>query len=309
MTTPPQQPPIRRRLGRGLAALIGDDPSTEEFSPASTAAAAGSAQRGLRQVPIEHLRANPNNPRKSFKDEELDELGRSIREKGLLQPVLVRPRGDGVSFEIVAGERRWRAAQRAGVHELPVIVRELSDEETLEIAIIENVQRADLNPLEEARAYQQLMNQFGHTQLKLSEVVGKSRSHIANTLRLLSLPSIVQDLIEGGDLSAGHARALIQSDDAAALAKTIIELDLSVREAEEMARGTTLRAKEKQRHEPSPPPQPKSSDLKALEKMLTEATGLKVEISDRGRAGGHITIHYKSLDQLDDICRRLAPNS
>ena len=216
----------KRRLGRGLAALIGDD-VIEAASPEES--------RGLRHLPIELLHSNPNNPRKQFKEEELEDLSKSIREKGLLQPIVVRPRADG-EYEIVAGERRWRASQRAGLHELPVLIRELSDGETLEIALIENIQRSDLNPLEEARAYGQLLEQFSYTQQQLADSVGKSRSHIANTLRLLTLPESVRSYIEDGKLTAGHARTLVATDSPADLANKIISLGLSVREAETLTR-------------------------------------------------------------------------
>jgi ParB family chromosome partitioning protein len=209
----------KRRLGRGLAALIGDD-VIEAASPEES--------RGLRHLPIELLHSNPNNPRKQFQEEELEDLSKSIREKGLLQPIVVRQRADG-EYEIVAGERRWRASQRAGLHELPVLIRDLSDGETLEIALIENIQRSDLNPLEEARAYGQLLEQFSYTQQQLADSVGKSRSHIANTLRLLTLPESVRSYIEDGKLTAGHARTLVATDSPADLANKIISLGLSVK--------------------------------------------------------------------------------
>ena len=216
----------KKRLGRGLAALIGDDASEDALIEDT---------RSLRHMPIELLHASPNNPRKYFSDSELDDLARSIREKGLLQPLVVRLRSDG-EYEIVAGERRWRAAQKAGVHAIPVLIRELSDGEALEIALIENIQRSDLNPLEEARAYNLLLEQFNYTQQQLAESVGKSRSHIANTLRLLNLPDSVRKQIEAGQLTAGHARTLVATDSPAELAEQIIQLGLSVREAETLTR-------------------------------------------------------------------------
>jgi ParB family chromosome partitioning protein len=286
MTTQPQ----KRRLGRGLAALIGDD-TTEE--------AVLEDARTLRHVPIEFLHANPNNPRKHFADSDLDDLTRSIRDKGLLQPLVVRQRGNG-EFEIVAGERRWRAAQRAGVHEVPVLIRDLSDGEALEIALIENIQRADLNALEEARAYEQLMDQFSYTQQQLADSVGKSRSHVANTIRLLSLPESVRRHIEDGALTAGHARALVATESPQALAEKIIQLGMTVREAEGLSRSA---AEAKGR--PAFVKAQKDTDTLALERQLSEVLGLKVEIANKGRAGGALTVRYKTLEQLDDVCNRL----
>jgi ParB family transcriptional regulator, chromosome partitioning protein len=278
----------KRRLGRGLAALIGDDvveaASPEEF-------------RGLRHLPIELLHSNPNNPRKQFREEDLEDLSRSIREKGLLQPIVVRQRSDG-EYEIVAGERRWRASQRAGLHELPVLIRELSDGETLEIALIENIQRADLNPLEEARAYGQLLEQFSYTQQQLADSVGKSRSHIANTLRLLTLPESVRAYIEDGKLTAGHARTLVATDSPADLANKIISLGLSVREAETLTRSNPTTSTRKAKSD-------KNADTRALEKQISETIGLRVEIKAQGREGGTLLIKYKTLDQLDGVTHRL----
>ena len=278
----------KRRLGRGLAALIGDDvieaASPEEF-------------RGLRHLPIELLHSNPNNPRKQFGEEELEDLSKSIREKGLLQPIVVRQRPDG-EYEIVAGERRWRASQRAGLHELPVLIRELSDGETLEIALIENIQRSDLNPLEEARAYGQLLEQFSYTQQQLADSVGKSRSHIANTLRLLTLPDSVRAYIEEGKLTAGHARTLVATDSPADLANKIISLGLSVREAETLTRSNSATSSRKAKAE-------KNADIRALEKQISETIGLRVEIKTQGRESGTLLIKYKTLDQLDGVTHRL----
>ena len=283
----------KKRLGRGLAALIGDD-TTEE--------AVIQDIRTLRHMPIELMHASPNNPRKHFGESDLDDLAKSIREKGLLQPIVVRPRPDG-EYEIVAGERRWRASQRAGIHEVPVLIRELSDGEALEIALIENIQRSDLNPLEEARAYSLLLEQFNYTQQQLAESVGKSRSHIANTLRLLNLPDSVRSQIETGKLTAGHARTLVATDSPAELADQIIKLGLSVRETESLVRESGNPAQNK-RSKPE-----KDADTKTLERELTTATGLKVEIAHKGPAGGTVTISYKSLEQLEDISRRLQSTS
>ena len=282
-------PAQKNRLGRGLAALIGDDTSEE---------AVVQDVRTLRHMPIELLHASPNNPRKYFPDGDLDELARSIKEKGLLQPIVVRPR-DGGEYEIVAGERRWRASQRAGVHDIPVLIRELSDGEALEIALIENIQRSDLNPLEEARAYGLLLEQFSYTQQQLAESVGKSRSHISNTLRLLTLPDSVRQQIETGQLTAGHARALVATDSPAKLAEQIINFGLSVRETENLARQSSpVKTAKNNRADKDP-------DTKALERTVSEAVGLKVEISHTGTDGGLLKITYKTLEQLEDICRRL----
>ena len=278
----------KKRLGRGLAALIGDEVSEESIVQ---------DVRSLRHLPIELLHASPNNPRKQFDDSDLDDLARSIRDKGLLQPIVVRPKAQG-EYEIVAGERRWRAAQRAGVHDVPVLIRELSDGEALEIALIENVQRSDLNPLEEARAYSLLVERYTYTQQQLADSIGKSRSHIANTLRLLTLPEAVRAQIEDGQLTAGHARALVATDSPAELADQIIKLGLSVREAEGLARESASPRKAKT-------PREKDADTKALEKTLSEALGLKVDIKHGTTGAGHLTISYKSLEQLEDICRRL----
>ena len=278
----------KKRLGRGLAALIGDDTSEE---------AVVQDIRTLRHMPIELMRASPNNPRKHFFDADLDDLANSIREKGLLQPILVRSIPGG-HYEIVAGERRWRAAQRAGVHDVPVLIRDLSDGEALEIALIENIQRTDLNPLEEARAYGQLLEQFNYTQQQLAESIGKSRSHIANTLRLLNLPEAVRSQIEQGNLTAGHARTLVATDSPAELAEQIIKLGLSVREAEDLARNSGPARKPKSRRD-------KDADTKDLEKAVSESIGLKVEIAHKGATGGSMIISYKTLEQLEDICQRL----
>lgn len=278
----------KKRLGRGLAALIGEDTSEESLVQ---------DVRSLRHMPIDLLRASPNNPRKSFAEADLEDLANSIREKGLLQPIVVRPVANG-EYEIVAGERRWRAAQRAGVHDVPVLVRDLSDGEALEIALIENIQRSDLNPLEEARAYSLLLEQFSYTQQQLADSLGKSRSHIANTLRLLNLPEAVRSQIEEGKLTAGHARALVATGSPAELAAQIIKLGLSVREAENLAREAAAPRKTKPKPE-------KDADTRALEKLVSEAIGLKLEITHKGDGSGTMLITYKTLDQLEDVCRRL----
>ena len=279
----------KRRLGRGLAALIGDDTSEESVVQDI---------RSLRHVPVELLHPNPNNPRKHFAEEDLKTLAKSLKDKGLLQPLVVRPRGDG-SFEIVAGERRWRASQIAGLHDLPVLVRELDDKETLEIALIENIQRSDLNALEEARAFRQLLDQYAYTQQQLADAIGKSRSHIANTMRLLNLPEATQRQIEEGSLTAGHARALIATETPEELADKIIKLNLTVRQAEDLAR-TKTPVGTKGKAAPY-----KDADTRALEKQLTENLGLSVAIKHKDKLGGQVLISYKTLDQLDDLIKKL----
>mgnify|MGYP001038006824 CR=1 FL=1 len=283
----------RKRLGRGLAALIGEMDQVPE-----TAAAPNAADR---QVPIEFLTRNPRNPRRSFADAELEDLSQSIREHGLVQPILVRTApGEGRRYEIIAGERRWRAAQRAGLASVPVIIRDVDDRVALELAIIENVQRADLNPVEEALGYQQLIDQYGYTQNNLGNVIGKSRSHVANTLRLLKLPARVHDMIAQGTLSAGHARSLVTASDPVAVAEKIVREGLSVRQAEALAQAgseVTRTTKEKGGRE-------KDADTRALESMLSDALGMRVEINHRDKSG-ELRIRYTALDQLDALCRRL----
>lgn len=281
-----------KRLGRGLAALIGDDYSEEGVVEDI---------KSMRHLPIELLRRNPHNPRKTFGEAELDELAKSIKEKGLLQPIMVRPlHGESSSYEIVAGERRWRASQRAGIHDVPVLIRELSDSEALEFALIENVQRSDLNALEEALGYRQLMDQFSYTQEKMAESLGKSRSHIANTLRLLKLPESVQEHVRQGKLSAGHARALVAADDPDGLAQKIIDFDLNVRETEKIARPETTKSAPKPASAPA-----KSANVVGLENDLQAILGLNVEIDAKGESGS-LRIDYTSLEQLDDLCARLS---
>ncbi|HMM15830.1 MAG TPA: ParB/RepB/Spo0J family partition protein [Parvibaculum sp.] len=287
------------RLGRGLAALIGDDAAF------ALGDAGAPAPRGVREVPIEFLRANPFQPRHVFREEELVDLANSIREKGILQPIVVRPvQGASDAYEIVAGERRWRAAQKAQLHQVPVIVKELTDAESLEIAIIENVQRADLNAIEEGLGYDRLMQQFQYTQEQLSKLIGKSRSHVANTLRLLGLPQAVRNLVEDGKLSAGHARTLIGVPNAEELAREIVAKGLSVRDAETLTRKATTGSEAPRRSASAS--SEKDADTLALERNISDQLGLKVEISFAGEKGGDVRIHYKSLEQLDEICRRLA---
>jgi len=283
------------RLGRGLAALIGDMATIEGVRTTDNV-------NVIRRVPVEQLGANRANPRRDFDADQLEELTSSIREKGIMQPLLVRPNPDEPGrFEIIAGERRWRAAQRAGLADVPVIVRDVDDKESLELAIIENVQRADLNPLEEAMGYGQLMEQFDYTQQDLAQVIGKSRSHVANTLRLLKLPRDVRDMLARGELTAGHARALITADDPLALARRITAGGLSVRAAEALGQ----RDAAPRRRSPGPAAEDeRDADTLALEKRLSDALGLGVTVN-HGEAGGRLEIRYATLEQLDDICLRL----
>ena len=283
----------RRRLGRGLAALIGD--ASSEFEVVERV-------RGIRKVPIDLIKANPKNPRRLFKEEDLEELAGSIRQHGMIQPVVVRPAPAGGSgYELIAGERRWRAAQKAGQHEIPVIIQDVTDREAMEIAIIENVQRQDLNPLEEAMGYDQLIQEFEYTQNDLASVIGKSRSHVANTLRLLKLPEPVKEYLNEGALTAGHARALIAAPDPAALAKRIVEEGMTVRSAETLAQATISEP-----HGRAKAAKPdKDADTRALEKRLSDALGLSVEIRHKPNGSGEMRLGYANLDQLDDIIRRL----
>jgi ParB family chromosome partitioning protein len=277
-----------RGLGRGLSALLGDgDVAARE--PAEP----GSRSRNL---PVAFLKPNPFQPRRIFDAEELKGLTASIAEKGVLQPILVRPTGTPDSYEIIAGERRWRAAQAAKLHEVPVIVRSFSDAQSLEIAIIENVQRADLNAIEEAAAYNELMGKFQYTQEQVADVVGKSRSHVANMLRLLKLPDSVKGLISEGKLTAGHARTLIGVPDAEARAREIVAGALNVRQAEKKAKSPSAPAKK---------PAAKDADTKALELSLSNSLGMNVQIEHQGKSGGSVKILYKNLEQLDEIIRRL----
>ncbi len=279
----------RRGLGRGLSALLGE----------SEASVQPGAAGGAREVPIELIVANPDQPRLYFAEAELEELARSVRQRGVLQPILLRPApGRAGEYQIVAGERRWRAAQRAGLTAVPAVVREIGDQETLELALIENLQRENLNAMEEAAAYSSLLNLSGGSQEDLAQAVGKSRSHVANTLRLMQLPEEIQTLVRQGRLSAGHARTLIGAADPQALAKEILDGELSVRDAEALARKAATSAR-------SPKAAPrKSNDTAALERDLSEHLGLAVQIQDKdGR--GELRIHYADLEQLDDLCRRL----
>jgi len=282
----------RSRLGRGLAALIGDV-GTESSAE---------RPRGQRRVATTSLRPNARNPRRNFSEEELDELTASLRERGMIQPIVARPvRGAPDAFEIIAGERRWRAAQRAGLHEVPVVIIEATDEESLQLAIIENVQRSDLNPLEEAEGYRALMEDYSHTQDDIAKMVGKSRSHVANTLRLLKLPPSIRGYIVKGKLDAGHARMLIGQPNAEKLAEEIVARGLNVRQVEEIARQESGR---NGKPHPRRRSAEKNADTLALEKRLSDALGLVVNIDARGESGV-VSIRYRNLDQLDDLAQRL----
>lgn len=286
--------PVQKgRLGRGLASLIGEVPATEPRLP---------AHGEQRLVSIDQLHPSVHNPRKHFDETELSELANSIKTRGLVQPILARPDPERGGYEIVAGERRWRAAQRAALHQVPVIVRDLTDQQVAEAAIIENVQRSDLNALEEAGGYSELMERYGYTQEQLSDVIGKSRSHLANTLRLLKLPNGVQSLVREGKLTAGHARALIGRDDAETLAKRIVADDMSVRAVEQMVQeiekpgAKAAKARE---------PMTKDPDTRAFEKDISDNLGLKVEIKKGSGESGVLTIAYGNFEQLDYIRQRL----
>lgn len=288
-----------RGLGRGLSALMAD----VNPEPVSTEKQAHRSTEVL--VPIEKVIANPDQPRRQFLQEDLDDLTASIREKGVLQPLIVRPRPGG-QYEIVAGERRWRAAQGAQLHEVPVIIRDYSDVEMMEVAIIENIQRSDLNAMEEAQSYKQLMDKFGHTQEKMAEALGKSRSHIANLVRLLHLPDDVQTLVQERKLSAGHARALITSDNASDLAKKIVKGGLSVRATEALVKKDAAGLQTAQARSAKKPAE-KDADTRALEGDLSAALRMKVSIDHRaGGESGTVTISYSTLDELDDLCGRLS---
>ena len=283
----------RKRLGRGLAALIGE--MDRPAQPERQAMAADG------KVPIEFLSPNPRNPRRQFGDADLTDLAQSIREHGVVQPVVARPSPtEAGRYEIIAGERRWRAAQRAGLTEIPIILRDVSDRTALELAIIENVQRTDLNAVEEALGYQNLMDEHGYTQADLGQVIGKSRSHVANTLRLLRLPEVIRDMLVDGTLSAGHARTLVTAEDPAGLAKRIVEGGLSVRQAETLAH---MPAGATGARQPTKPAE-KDADTLALEKLLSDAIGMSVSIAHKG-GGGEVRVVYRTLEQLDDLCRRL----
>lgn len=288
----------KRGLGRGLSALMAD---LDLDGPVEA-----KPIRERLMVPIEQITANPDQPRRHFEPAALQELADSLRQRGVLQPLIVRKHPKDASlYQIVAGERRWRAAQMAQLHELPVIIRDLSDTEVLEVAIIENIQRADLNPIEEAASFRQLMDRFGHTQEKLAEALNKSRSHIANLLRLLTLPDQIQDYVKEGKLTAGHARALITADNPAALARRVIDSGLSVRETEDLVRRRTEATKDSQKNRAARDGD-KDADTRALEADLSAQLKMQVTIDHGKNGGGTISIAYKDLEQLDRLCQALA---
>ncbi len=293
----------KNRLGRGLAALIG-----EVEKPVDVDQATNEIKADL-MVPVEHVRANPNNPRRIFLDAELQDLTNSILEHGIVQPILVRTiKGEdfaGAKYEIIAGERRWRSAQKAGLHNVPVLVREVEDRQALEIAIVENVQRADLNSVEEAMGYQQLINEYDYSQNDLAQVIGKSRSHVANTLRLLKLPEGVMNMVSSGELSAGHARTLVTSPDPVSLANRIVKEGLSVRQAERLVQAPVVSPSKSETADSENIGDQKDTDIVALENRLSDVLGLKVNVAFKKNGSGDLRIYYKNLEQLDDVCRRL----
>ncbi|MBP2300396.1 ParB/RepB/Spo0J family partition protein [Azospirillum picis] len=286
----------RSSLGRGLSALFGE--ATEDYSALDKV-------RQSKQVPIEFVHPGTYQPRRKFDEEAIRGLVDSIRDKGILQPLLVRRDPDDAnSYELIAGERRWRAAQIAGLHEVPVVIRDLSDREALEIALIENIQRQDLTPLEEAEGYRRLMEEFEHTQEDLARAIGKSRSHVANMMRLLALPDPVKSMVQDGALTAGHARALLTAPDPAAAAREVVSRGLNVRQTEDLMRGDQPKAKKSGSGKSGGGPAVKDVDLINLEEEISARIGLKVAINPQGQRGT-ITIHYQTLDQLDDVLHRL----
>ncbi|MCC6480433.1 ParB/RepB/Spo0J family partition protein [Sphingorhabdus sp.] len=302
--------PLRKKmgLGRGLDALLGEvslDRTASRVAGGREAAiaAAPPLADGVSNIATADIHPNPSQPRRHFSEESLQELAASLKRHGLIQPILVRPHGSG--YQIVAGERRWRAAQRAQLHQVKAIVRELSDEETLEIALIENIQRQDLNPIEEAEAYRKLCEDFGHSQSELAAIVEKSRSHVANMMRLLDLPALVRELVVEGKLSMGHARALLGTDDSTRLAALVVKQGLSVRQTEALVRRSRVeqgKAPKPRVHEGSA----SDADIRAVEQHLGDLLGLKVRIVHKGPGGaGAVTFEYRSLDQLDMLCQRL----
>jgi ParB family chromosome partitioning protein len=296
--TSPAARKARPGLGRGLSALLGDNLPE---APVSGDPGAGTPS-GVRQLPVSAMAPHPGQPRRYFDEDALDDLAQSIKARGLIQPIVVRPHGH--SYQIVAGERRWRAAQRARLHEVPVIVRELSDADTMEIALVENIQRQDLNAIEEAEAYARLIQEFGHTQEALARLVHKSRSHISNLMRLLDLPEPVRQMVVVGDIEMGHARALIGAPDPVKLARQVSDKGLSVRETEKLAREAKP-ASARRKDGAGQGGATRDADLAALETQLGDVLGLKVQIA-HGAKGGTLTVSYGTLDQLDMVCQRLS---
>ena len=286
----------RGGLGRGLGALLGDVAQDERAAAETTP----SSRAGVRMIPVSAIAPHPDQPRRHFDEAALDELAASIAERGIIQPIVVRPHGH--DYQIVAGERRWRAAQRARLHEVPVVVRDYTDSETLQIALVENIQRQDLNAIEEAQAYQRLQDEFGHTQDVLSRVVHKSRSHVANLLRLLDLPADVQSRVVDGTLTMGHARAILGAGDQLTVAEEVIARGLSVRQTEQLARNAKRKTS---RTASAAPPAAGNADIAALETQLGDLLGLKVRIAFQPSGTGSITLDYSTLEQLDMVCQRL----
>jgi ParB family chromosome partitioning protein len=286
----------RRRLGRGLATLLGD--AASDVTPARA--------RGPRRAPIEFLKPNPRNPRTQFREADLADLTASIREKGIIQPIVVRTvAGVENVYEIIAGERRWRAAQAAGLIDVPVVIQEADDKEALELAIIENVQRADLNAIEEAKGYERLAAEFGYSQSEIAKIIGKSRAHVANTLRLLNLPEATRKLLSDGAISAGHGRALLAVDHPDAVARRIVEEGLTVRDIESLGKAPRAPETKSAKSPAAKPAAEKDADTRAMEKLLTDALGMKVAIHHHGE-GGEISVRYETLDQFDALCRLLS---
>lgn len=299
------KPKRKMGLGRGLDALLGDI----SLQRSAERVAGGGEQvihpvEGLTAISVADIHPNPSQPRRHFAEDSLEELAQSLKRHGLIQPILVRPHGAG--YQIVAGERRWRAAQRAQLHQVKAIVRQLSDEETLEIALIENIQRQDLNPIEEAEAYRKLCTDFGHSQNELAAIVEKSRSHVANMMRLLELPTLVRELVIEGKLSMGHARALLASEDAVRLAAVVVKQGLSVRQTEALVKKNNAGARAKAGTAPRASASANDADIRAVETHLGDLLGLRVKIAQKGATGaGAVTFEYRSLDQLDMLCQRL----
>ena len=286
----------RRRLGRGLATLLGD--AASDVTPARA--------RGPRRAPIEFLKPNPRNPRTQFREADLADLTASIREKGIIQPIVVRTvAGVENVYEIIAGERRWRAAQAAGLIDVPVVIQEADDKEALELAIIENVQRADLNAIEEAKGYERLAAEFGYSQSEIAKIIGKSRAHVANTLRLLNLPEATRKLLSDGAISAGHGRALLAVDHPDAVARRIVEEGLTVRDIESLGKEPRAPETKSAKSPAAKPAAEKDADTRAMEKLLSDALGMKIAIHHHGE-GGEISVRYETLDQFDALCRLLS---
>lgn len=286
----------RRRLGRGLATLLGD--AASDVTPARA--------RGPRRAPIEFLKPNPRNPRTQFREADLADLTASIREKGIIQPIVVRTvAGVENVYEIIAGERRWRAAQAAGLIDVPVVIQEADDKEALELAIIENVQRADLNAIEEAKGYERLAAEFGYSQSEIAKIIGKSRAHVANTLRLLNLPEATRKLLSDGAISAGHGRALLAVDHPDAVARRIVEEGLTVRDIESLGKAPRAPETKSAKSPAAKPGAEKDADTRAMEKLLSDALGMKIAIHHQGE-GGEISVRYETLDQFDALCRLLS---